>query len=406
MKVRLFLMMLSGCLCGAAHAQTSVTIYGAIDNGMTYTNNAGGHSQIAQYDGNNNGAQGSRLGFRGNEDLGGGWHAVFTLENGFTTPNGQAQQGGLLIGRQAFAGLGNQWGTVTFGRQYDAVIDYVNPLSAAAQWGGYMTGHANDVDNMILSNRVNNSIKFSSVSFSGLRFGGVYGFGGVPGEVTRNQVWSVGGAYSSGPVHLAVGLLNAKDPNYGFLAGNGNALSPNSVDALGQPNTNNLGAARPTSSGFASAGSEQILVVGGAYDIGATRIGVVYSNTRFRDLGAVAVSGTPTFEPGSSAVFNTVELNAKYNITPVLLVGAAWSWTHVGSPHTTSGTDIDATYNEVSAGVDYFLSPRTDVYWQGVYQHAAGTNSTGASAVASITGLTPSTTNNQIGMRVALRTRF
>lgn len=71
-----------------AFAQSSVTLYGILDNGLTYTNNAAGHSSIVQQDGNNTGATGSRFGLRGSESLGGGLTGLFLLENGYTLPNG------------------------------------------------------------------------------------------------------------------------------------------------------------------------------------------------------------------------------------------------------------------------------------------------------------------------------
>jgi len=57
---------------------------------------------------------------------------------------------------------------------------------------------------------------------------------------------------------------------------------------------------------------------------------------------------------------------------------------------------------------DYNLSPRTDVYVQGMYQHASG--GTGAAAplnTAFITGTdAPSTTANQFAARVGIRHVF
>ena len=48
---------------------------------------------------------GSRLGFKGSEDLGGGHSAIFLLENGFQADTGAMGQGGLLFGRQIYVGL-------------------------------------------------------------------------------------------------------------------------------------------------------------------------------------------------------------------------------------------------------------------------------------------------------------
>ncbi|MBY4823994.1 porin, partial [Burkholderia contaminans] len=65
-----------------------------------------------------------------------------------------------------------------------------------------------------------------------------------------------------------------------------------------------------------------------------------------------------------------------------------------------------AHYNQASGGADYFLSPRPDVYLVGTYPRASGTDSTGRVAVASINQLTPSTSNHQTAIRVAIRHRF
>eukprot|EP00952_Eustigmatos_sp_NYUAD-ZCMA_P012266 49332-Eustigmatos_ZCMA.PRE.1 len=81
---------------------------------------------------------GSRWGLKGAEDLGGGVKTVFQLENGFDVDTRQAFQGGLLFGRQAYMGLSSSTlGTVTVGRQYDSVVDYLAQNSAGGGWGGY-----------------------------------------------------------------------------------------------------------------------------------------------------------------------------------------------------------------------------------------------------------------------------
>jgi predicted porin len=74
-------------VAGTAQAQSSVTVYGLLDvstvstdsnalatNVVTKTTNTGGDGQLS----------GSRLGFRGTEDLGGGLKANFVAEFGFS----------------------------------------------------------------------------------------------------------------------------------------------------------------------------------------------------------------------------------------------------------------------------------------------------------------------------------
>jgi predicted porin len=67
-----------------------VSIYGLIDLGLTYYSNAvktgGGGASLLRMDSGI--AQGSRIGFKGTEDLGGGLNAFFTLETGFGADDG------------------------------------------------------------------------------------------------------------------------------------------------------------------------------------------------------------------------------------------------------------------------------------------------------------------------------
>ncbi|MDI7047491.1 porin, partial [Escherichia coli] len=68
-----------------AHAQSSVTLYGIIDAGVTYFSNVNGHSNFVANDGS---IQSNRWGLRGVEDIGGGTRVVFDLENGFNLYSG------------------------------------------------------------------------------------------------------------------------------------------------------------------------------------------------------------------------------------------------------------------------------------------------------------------------------
>jgi predicted porin len=133
---------------------------------------------------------------------------------------------------------------------------------------------------------------------------------------------------------------------------------------------------------------------------GSLNVNLAYSNTRFEDMGSA--SGPNTLHYKGTAAFNNVEINAKYQLTTSLLAGVAYDYTRNGG----AGGKDGANYNLFSAGLDYFLSKRTDVYTLAVYEKASGTDSTGQSAVAQITGLTPSTTDKQVSLRVGIRHKF
>jgi len=80
-----------GFIATTAHAQSTVTLYGIVDGGFTYTSNQGGKSNYQATAGSE---QGSRWGLIGKEDLGGGNAAIFRLENGFNLQTGVASANG------------------------------------------------------------------------------------------------------------------------------------------------------------------------------------------------------------------------------------------------------------------------------------------------------------------------
>ncbi|WP_321957661.1 porin [Paraburkholderia bannensis] len=391
MKKSLLALAALGVVANAAHAQSSVTLYGIIDEGFNINTNTGGKHSYSLASGV---MQGSRFGFRGSEDLGGGLKTLFVLENGFDVNNGKLGQGGLMFGRQAYVGLGSsQFGTVTLGRQYDSVVDYVGPLETGDQWGGNISAHPGDLDNFNNAYRSNNTVKFTSANYAGLRFGGTYSFGGAAGNISQNQIWSIGAGYSNGPLVLGVGYLNARTPsNIGGLFGNSTS------------STTAAAVTTPVYSGFVNANTYQVIGAGGAYTVGASTFGVTYSNVSFRNLGA---NGATIYRHGTNATFNNVEANFKYQFTPALLAGAAFDYTDGNSLTLANGTAKDgAKYYQYSLGLDYFLSKRTDVYVLGVFQHASGRDSTGKVAVAAINTQSASGNDNQLVGRVGIRHKF
>jgi len=393
------------------HAQSSVTLYGLVDAGLNYLSSAQtgrsngklvGHSQYSFQDGVTGGQNGSRWGLLGTEDLGGGMSAVFRLESGFAINTGALGQGGAGVGRQAYVGLKSQSGTVTLGRQYDPVATTVGPFSAAAQWGGYISAHAIDVDNFLNTRRINNSIKYQSPDFNGLSVSGMYSFGGVPGSIGNKQLWSAGISYIHRSFSAGAAYLNARNPNLSFYGTNPNAGTTPSINNIGSAGGATSAESNPIYAGYASASTVQIIGAGTAYQFGSATLGATYSNVQFKGLGDTGASGPNPYGYSGKTTFNIAEANFKYQLTPMLLAGAAYSYAH------NSGADGrgSATYHQGSLGLDYFLSKRTDVYTIAVYQHASGTDSFGQPAVAQITGQTASATNNQTAIRIGIRHKF
>jgi predicted porin len=361
-----------------AYAQSSVTLYGLIDAGFVYINNQNGHSNLETVTGQTNG---SRFGVRGEEDLGGGLSAIFTLENGFDPSNGKELQNSRLFGRQSFVGLSSKsYGTVTLGRQYEAIGEWAGEIAATSLWG-WLGTHPGDFDNLMSTIRTNNSIKYVSPSFSGLQVTSIFAPGGVAGDFESGRIYTAAVRYMQGPLTAMLAYDNVNNPS---VAGYDGTLSPGQAGYT-SPVKN------PIYSGYASADVLQIFAAAASYQIGAGKLGLVYTNTRFHDM--LRTASTPN---SGNATFNSFEINGRYYVSPLLQLATAFDYTDAGT----------ARYTQTDAGIDYFLSKRTDLMLAGFWQHATGTDSTGEAAVANIGSLTRSSTPNQIAIKASLRTRF
>ncbi|MFM0302211.1 porin [Paraburkholderia sediminicola] len=369
-----------GAMAGMAHAQSSVTLYGVVDEGFQYTTNQGGQSSYAMSQG---GLGSSKWGLTGTEDLGGGLRAFFRLENGFNPSNGALGNNGALFGRMAYVGLGSdRYGEVRLGRQYDLLFESLVPLSAAGKFAGGLGAHAGDVDNVWGDFNLSNAVKYLSPTLSGFRLGAAYAFGNVAGSMGRNQVVNFSLTYGNGPLGLAAAYLKVNNP--ATAVWNASA-SPVAGAAYTNPLTT------PIYRGYATASSLQIVGGGAKYQLGASNFGLLYTNVQFSD--AVRTTTTPL---GGNAHFDTLEGNYTYNVTPALLLGAAYSYTWAS----------EARYGQVNLGSTYLLSKRTLLYVSGVWQHASGTNSVGTQAMAANNNITPSDTPNQVVVRVGIRHSF
>ena len=111
---------------GLACAQSSVTLFGVIDAGVSYqsatSRNAitGITSKQSQWSLANSGYNSSRIGFRGTEDLGGGLAASFWLEAPITNDDGAT--GIANFNRRSTVSLSGGFGEVRLGRDYTATF--------------------------------------------------------------------------------------------------------------------------------------------------------------------------------------------------------------------------------------------------------------------------------------------
>lgn len=368
----------------AAHAQSSVTLYGIIDAGVTYANKVAttrGHDSLVKY--GDGVAQGSRWGLRGAEDLGGGLKAIFVLESGFNSGDGTLGQGGAEFGRQAYVGISkNEVGSVTFGRQYSFSTDYLGgsyTMGSQTPAGNYAY-HINDLD-QLTSSRINNAVKFSSADFHGITFGAMYGFSnstnfaGSPTTGTgatavqgSSSAYSFGLNYKQGPLGVGAAYTNIRFPNGATPAF---SVSIANINTTGLRDLETFG-------------------VGARYTIAAALIWANWTHTKFEPITA------------GSSTLNNYEIGGKYTFTPALSAGLGYTFSDLDG-------NFDGRWHQVNGVVDYALSKRTDVYVIGAFQKASGSNRgvpVQAEIGSSSSFVGNAGANTQLVTRVGLRHRF
>ena len=220
MKKSIVALAVLGAFAGAASAQSSVTIYGLLDMSVAKSNggtspNAGapaGKAWTVQQ------SAGSRLGFRGNEDLGGGLSAQFQIEHRFNPDTGaQSNAAAFWQGRSYVQLTSAGTGSVYLGRDYSPAFwpavksdpfgwDGVGQVGANA-WAGYL-----NADGGV---RPQNTVGVKSANFGGLTVQGAVGLSESTGN-GRNNGFNV--EYSGGPLYAALGYEKISK---GFFDGRG-----------------------------------------------------------------------------------------------------------------------------------------------------------------------------------------
>ncbi|MFT4067009.1 porin [Paraburkholderia sp.] len=371
MKRYLLLSCVSAVIAGPACAQSSVTLYGLISEGLMYTNNAGGEKQLQMASGIQ---QGSRFGLIGSEDLGGGTRAIFTLENGFSITNGTLGQGGRLFGRQAFVGVANdRFGQLTFGRQYDTMSQTLGGFEGAQQFATYGPP-IGDNDNLFPTFRLNNNAQYQSPTISGLKFLTSYSFSNKAGGFADNSDFNAGLTYANGPVNLGIAYHSLLSPND---AGNSGGAVSGDYGFTSPFGTN------PATG--AAVGKQQMYGAGGSYALGQMKFSLLYTHTRFDYLDH------------SSLGLSNYEATVTDYLSPTVLIGLGYIYTDGRY----EPTGKSPKWHQVETGVDWFLSKRTDLFLVGIYQKAAGD-----AQFAQIYDNSPSSSRQQFSASIGIRHKF
>lgn len=364
----------------SALAQSSVTLYGDVDDAIQYTSNQGGHGAVQM---TNAGQYSSLWGLTGAEDIGGGTQILFKIEAGFNPNTGKSTGAtNQLFNRQTYVGVSGSYGKLLVGEQYDATCDMFGRVSASQKFDGGIGSQIGDLNNLFCDFNLSNAIKYFSPTVAGFKTELMYRVGGVAGDFTSGSAVNAAVSYTNGPLYLVADYERVDDPATTWWGASASPVS-------GETWTNPL--ASPIFSGYASAAHYQMSGGGANLAFGENTIGLVYTNTLLQDV--VKTSSTPF---SGTAVFNDVQANYTIDPTPAWRVGIAAN--HTWAP--------DARYEQLMLGTQYKLSKRTLLYITSAYQHAHGVNSLREAAVAVNSNITASSSPNQLTVRVGIHHNF
>ncbi|HVE08445.1 MAG TPA: porin [Paraburkholderia sp.] len=343
-----------------AAAQSSVTIYGLLDVGVTYISNMAGHSNLQFKDGQNSP---NLWGITGTEDLGGGWKTIFLLRDQLVIGTGSILPGQDLWSKSAYVGLKNdRYGIVTLGEQYDFMRDMVKDSPAEisghvyAYPGGIFTKLAipgnpsGSFDwSRLTGTPISNSVRYETPTWAGFHAGAMYGFGNVAGSIGAGNASSF--------------LLSYENRGFG------------------------ADAAYTTTKHIGTAGAPEVTI----------RNGALGSRYTWGPLFMTALITTVRNVANDTAAAS-YSAGGMYHFTPTWSLGLSYMYMkgnqHLGNQHA----------NQLSGILDYALSKRTSVYTLASWQR------TNHGTQANIDGLlgagSASSGPNQAVFRIGLHTRF
>ena len=247
--------------CGAALAQAGpgVTLYGIMDVGVQRVSGYKAGTDTALVSGI---MEGSRFGVRGNEDLGGGWRGIFTMENRTEANNGTLTNrpasgtqvpdrlnSGPLLGlcapapavcalqpavsavaasiggtlgvnlaggfwdRQIYVGLVTPYGAVLAGRQYTPAYEMAATFDIMGTQSSLAAGQVAAIPSSI-DIRLSNALQYRIVQ-GGLTAAAMYAFGGVSGNSSASRMGGVMASYKVGDLLVGIGY-NKKNNDLGL----------------------------------------------------------------------------------------------------------------------------------------------------------------------------------------------
>lgn len=215
MKKSLIVLAVLGAMVGAAHAQSTVTIYGRIDASLMHNDPFGGVGQWTVESGT---ISGSRWGLMGSEDLGGGLKVNFNLEQGFAIDTGAASVAAQQFSRQAWVGMSGGFGEFRVGKPWTAYDDVSGAINAMFDSG--FSVENNFFNSTGYSANPANTIRYSTPTFGGFTAAVSYSLDEI--RNTDRSVSAISASYAGGPLTVGAGYqveeLGGTDNKYTRLS--------------------------------------------------------------------------------------------------------------------------------------------------------------------------------------------
>ncbi len=423
MKCAVYCLVALATLAATGAVMAQATIYGRTDVGYGVKSTASGTgATVMKQTGVMDGANaGSRIGFRGTEDLGGGMKAHFVTEQGISPTNGAlfgvrtgnsgAQYDGLAAStgqfdtgtgggytqstnRQTYLGLEGGFGTVRVGYQYTAAYEmstlsgYTNTSEGAIGgqvahlWGAGAVGGTRANGIAYMTPRMNGFMATVQMGSGGGREQTEWGSANSATGTTLDKQarTSLQIDYTAGPLRSAFAYttynvdVSARGAPSAAAAANQSLVGSTAVlttfNVYGALSGWNVA---PTVGNTTY--TSNLLNIGASYDFGAVKLGATINQGK-KDMTSVSVPtfGTTNQTTGASSLTlagGTVAGSVTYNSRAVSFVMPMGKMELVGGmanatlDGTTGSTGVTAAIADVASrqlGVKYNLSKRTIVY--------------------------------------------
>ena len=235
MKKTLAAVAVLGAFAGSALA-ADVQLYGIVDTGLRYTHfdadsAAAGYDATDSFGMQSGNQSGSRFGFKGTEDLGNGLTVGFILENQFNSDDGSLADEDHFFRRESSLFLQGGFGKVAMGRmgsinggtsswaKYGVLSAFGTSWDYSAQAGSWAIG----------GGMWDNMIAYETPDFAGFKVFAQYGMGtnDAENESRSDRYYAIGASYANGPLNLYFAVDSI---NYQTADANGALANASDID--------------------------------------------------------------------------------------------------------------------------------------------------------------------------------